>query len=288
MKSGHLFCAGLGYSALHLARRLSDAGWQVSGTTRTVDKQHDLCAEGFEVFQSVDGVLCDDAVAALGRATHLLDSIAPVEDKPVPILHHHADRIVASENLQWAGYLSTTGVYGDRGGAWVDESSELRPGQARTVRRARAEEYWRIMHERYGLPVHIFRLAGIYGPGRGVLEQIRRGRARRIVKQGQVFSRIHVDDIATTLRASFERPRPGAVYNVCDDLPEEPHRVVSYGCQLLGVDEPAAVNFENAALEGMAASFYAENKRVSNRTIRRELGVELQYPTYREGLASLL
>ena len=159
-----------------------------------------------------------------------------------------AESIARLEGLEWCGYLSTTGVYGDHQGGWVDEATDVRPNLGRGARRVAAEQAWLIMHERYGLPVHIFRLAGIYGPGRGILEQVRAGRARRIVKPGQVFSRIHVDDIAATLRASMRQPNPGAIYNVCDDVPESPARVVEFACRLLGVIVPPPVAFEDAGV----------------------------------------
>ncbi len=281
-----LFCFGLGYSALALARGLLKEGWTVAGTARREARRTALRREGihavpFDGDESGDGL----AEAVLG-ATHLLDSIPPGPDAVCPPLDRLAGVVARAEELVWVGYLSTTGVYGDRGGAWVDEATPAAPGLERAVRRVAAEEAWLTMHERYGLPVHILRLAGIYGPGRGVLEQVRRGRARRVVKPGQVFSRIHVDDIVRVLRASMARPRPGAVYNVCDDEPEAPDKVVEYACGLLGVAPPAPVAFEDADLPDMARSFYADNKRVRNDRIKDELDVALRHPDYRSGMAA--
>ena len=196
--------------------------------------------------------------------------------------------LAAAGPFDWVGYLSTTGVYGDRGGARVDEASALRPTTTRGRRRVDAEAAWLGLHRDHGLPVHVFRLAGIYGPGRSQLDQVRAGRARRIVKPGQVFSRIHVDDIAAVLDASMQRPNAGAAYNVCDDVAAPPQDVVAYACRLLGVAPPPPVPIADAELGEMARSFYAENKRVDNGRIKRELGVTLAYPSYREGLAELL
>ena len=283
-----LFCFGLGYSALALARALAAGGWAIAGTVRSAEKARALGAEGIDA-TVFDGAAPSHEVArALAGATHLLDSIAPTESAVCPPLACFSGEIARLEEVAWCGYLSTTGVYGDHGGGWVDETTPPRPSQERSQRRVAAEEAWLVMHERYGLPVHVFRLAGIYGPGRGVLEQARRGRARRVVKKGQVFSRIHVDDIVAVVQASMARPRPGGVYNVCDDLPEAPEKVAAFACELLGVAPPDEVPFDDAGLSGMAASFYADNKRVSNLRIKRELGVSLRHPSYREGLASLL
>ena len=192
------------------------------------------------------------------------------------------------EALAWLGYLSTTGVYGDRGGGWVDETSRLQPTGDRGRRRVAAEQGWLDLWNRRGVPVHIFRLAAIYGPGRSAFDALRAGTARRICKPGQVFSRIHVEDLANVLIASMERPRPGAVYNVCDDDPAPPAAVVGYAAELLGIEPPPLVPIEAAGLSPMARSFYDDNKRVANGLIKTELGVTLRYPDYRAGLAAIL
>ena len=278
-----LFCFGLGYTCRRLALDLRREGWRVGGTVRDPARIAELAKEGIEAVAFGS----DAAASLLSRATHIIDSIPPVPGKaPLP-LACHSKALTRLEDLQWFAYLSTTGVYGDHGGGWVDESDDVAPATERGRRRQAAEEAWLIMHERFGLPVHVFRLAGIYGPGRGVLEQVRAGKARRIIKPGQVFSRIHVDDIVATLKASIDRTSPGAVYNVCDDEPESPAVVTEYACHLLGVTAPRPVAFAEANLSAMAASFYADNKRVSNRRITEELGVRLRFPSYREGLAAL-
>lgn len=286
-----LFCFGLGFSALTLARRRRAAGWRVAGTTRTAEKAAALAAEGLDVHLFDRGRPLDDAAAALAGTTHLLASVPPdAESEPGgdPVLAAHGAAIAALPALRWVGYLSTTGVYGDRGGGWVDEASALRPSGARGRRRVAAEAAWLALHERHGLPVHLFRLAGIYGPGRSQLDSVAAGRARRVIKPGQVFSRIHVEDVASVLEASMARPDPGAAYNVCDDEAADPAEVVAYAARLLGLPVPPAVPFEDAELSPMGRSFYADNKRVSNRRIKEELGVRLRHPDYRSGLRALL
>jgi nucleoside-diphosphate-sugar epimerase len=276
---------GLGFSALAFARSLAGQGFAVAGTARSQEKADTLRAEGFAMtLFDANGPVEDETI--FEGATHLLDSIPPSEASVCPPLDWHSADIARLEDIAWIGYLSTTGVYGDHDGDWVDETTVPIPDLERSARRLEAEQNWLVMHERYGLPVHIFRLAGIYGSGRGVLQQIRSGRAKRIVKPGQVFSRTHVADIVQVLQASMARPNPGAIYNVCDDEPEAPDRVVEYGCELLGVTPPEPVAFEDASLSDMARSFYADNKRVRNDRIKDELGVTLKYPSYREGMAA--
>ncbi|HJU15376.1 MAG TPA: NAD-dependent epimerase/dehydratase family protein, partial [Stellaceae bacterium] len=223
---------------------------------------------------------------ALAGITHILSSIPP-EAEGDPVLDRHGAEIAALPDLDWVGYLSTTGVYGDRGGAWVDETTRPAPSGARGRRRAAAEEGWLALWRRQGVPVHVFRLAAIYGPGRSPFDALRAGTAKRIDKPGQVFSRIHVADLAAVLRASIARPRPGAVYNVCDDEPAPPAEVVAHAAALLGVPEPPLVPFAAAGLSPLARSFYDDNKRVANALIKRELGIELHYPDYRAGLAAI-
>jgi nucleoside-diphosphate-sugar epimerase len=280
-----LFCFGLGYTALALARRLMAEGWQVAGTTRTADRRASLAATGAEVHLFGRDRPLPDPAAALAGTTHLLTSIPPDEIGD-PVLDHHLADLRRCATLRWVGYLGTTGVYGDRGGAWVSEADTVAPTMARTRRRAAAEERWL----QSSLPVHVFRLAGIYGPGpgRNALEAVRAGSARRIVKPGQVFGRVHVDDIVQVLCASIARPNPGAVYNVADDEPAPPQDVIAFACQLLGVAPPPEVPYEEAELSPMARSFYADSRRVCNARIKRELGVRLRYPSYREGLRAIL
>jgi nucleoside-diphosphate-sugar epimerase len=271
-----LLCFGLGYSARVLAGRLAGEGWIVRGTSRDpgtdllhFDRAHPL------------------PPAAFAGVTHVLVSVPP-DDAGDPVLDTHGNDIAALPGLAWLGYLSTTGVYGDRGGGWVDESSELRPSGPRGRRRVAAEAGWLDLWRRRGVPVHVFRLAGIYGPGRSPFEALRAGTANRIDRPGQVFSRIHVDDLASVLGASIARPRAGAIYNVCDDEPTEPAAVIEHAAALLGIDPPPLAPFDQAALSPMAKSFWADNKRVSSALIKTELGVSLRYPSYRAGLAAIL
>jgi uncharacterized protein YbjT (DUF2867 family) len=281
----YLFCFGLGYTGRLLARRLAAEGWIVGGTCRTAAKAMALRAAGsaVEVFHG-DHPLPRGALAGI---THLLVSVPP-DAAGDPVLAIHGDDIAGIEGLRWLGYLSTTGVYGNRGGGWVDETAALSPSGERGRRRVAAEAGWLDLWRRRDVPVHIFRLAGIYGPGRSPFEALRAGTAKRIDKPGQVFSRIHVEDLAQVLAASISRPRPGAVYNVCDDDPAAPEAVVAFAAALLGVPPPPLVPLEAAELSPMARSFYDDNKRVSNRLITSELGVTLQYPDYRSGLAAIL
>lgn len=287
-----LFCFGLGYSALALIERLrrqdGAANWLFAGTSRNAEKCAKLAGQGIDM-QLFDGTAPLSKPDSLHQADHVLIS-APSEASGDgdPVLRQHADDLARRSDLRWIGYLSTTGVYGDQGGAWVDESMPMTPSQQRGRRRAEAEAAWFALGARHGLPVHSFRLAGIYGPGRNTLESLRQGKAHRIIKPGQYFSRIHVADIAQVLHASMLKPNPGAAYNVADDEPAPPQEVVAHAAGLLGITPPPEVPFELAEMTPMARSFYAENKRVSNRRIKQELGVTLLYPTYREGLAALL
>jgi nucleoside-diphosphate-sugar epimerase len=281
---GTLLSIGHGYSARALARRLMAEGWTVIGTTRSADKAARLAAEGVEALVWPGAPLGP----ALARATHLLTSVSP-DEAGDPVLLAEAGAIAeAAPRIAWAGYLSTTGVYGDHAGAWVDETTPLTAGTRRGEMRVAAEAAWEALAARSGLPLHIFRLAGIYGPGRGPFEKVRDGTARRIVKPGQVFSRTHVEDIAQVLHASILRPNPGAAYNVCDDDPAPPEDVLAHAAELLGLPPPPEVPYDEAEMSPMARSFYAESKRVRNDRIKDELGVVLRYPTYREGLAALL
>ncbi|MBC2834952.1 SDR family oxidoreductase [Paragemmobacter straminiformis] len=272
-----LLSIGHGYSARALARLLLPQGWRVIGTTRSAATAGELAASGVEPL-----LLPASLAPALAQATHILSSVAP-DDEGDPILRDHRDAFAAARP-EWVGYLSTTAVYGDHQGGWVDETTALTPTTRRGAARVLAESEWAAL----GLPLHIFRLAGIYGPGRGPFEKVRDGSARRIMKAGQVFSRIHVEDIAQIVAASIARPNAGAVYNVCDDDPAPPEDVIGHAATLLGLPLPPAIAYEDAEMTPMARSFYAESKRVRNDRIKHELGVSLHYPSYREGLAALL
>ncbi len=282
----HLFCFGLGYSALRLARITSAQGWTVSGTARTTKGAERIAAEGFYPFV-FDGQTPEPGIGdALASTTHVLISAPPGEDGD-PVLRHHAGDLQAASSLAWIGYLSTVGVYGDHQGDWVDETSEIRPTSQRSQRRLAAEDAWRAFGSQTGRRVQIFRLSGIYGPGRSAIDRLQEGTARRIVKPGQVFNRIHVADIATTLSAAIAGKGSQQIYNVTDDEPAPPQDVIAFAAELLQTTPPPEVAFKNAELSPMAASFYADNKRVSNARLREDLGVHLNFPSYREGLAAI-
>ncbi len=282
----HLFCFGLGFCAKALAHRLSAKGWTVSGTSRNEDGCREIEALGFKSWLFDGSQPLPDS--AYDGISHIVASPPPREEGD-PVLRSESARLArCAPQLEWVAYLSTTGVYGDRGGGWVDEASSLTPSTVRGQRRLDAENAWLDLWRAHGAPVHLFRLAGIYGPGRNQLRSVRTGKARRIVKPGQVFSRIHVEDVAGILEASIARPNPGAAYNVCDDHAAPPQDVVAYAADLLGVQPPPEIAFDDADLSDMARSFYAESKRVSNARIKDELGYALLYPDYHEGLKALL
>ena len=275
----NLLIIGYSYSAAALVPQLLAQGWQISGTTRSPEKFESIKAQGVTPL-----LWSDDLTEALSTATHLLISAAP-DANGDPLLAKTGSNIAQLvPNLTWAGYLSTTGVYGDCEGRWIDETAPLTPSTKRGEMRVQAEDAWRAT----GLPLHVFRLAGIYGPGRGPFAKVKSGKARRIIKQDQVFSRIHVDDIAQVLAASIAQPNPGSAYNLCDDDPAPPQDVIAFAAELLGLPLPPEEPFETAEMTPMARSFYAENKRVKNDKIKSELGVKLLYPDYRSGLNALL
>ena len=272
---------GHGYCAREIAKTLLADGWRVIGTTRSEDKAADLRATGVEplVWPGTD------LTKAIAQADHILISAGPDGDGD-PVFNAWGPQIAArAKALGWVGYLSTTGVYGNFDGAWVDETTPLNPTTRRGKLRKAAEENWLSMPD---LPVHVFRLAGIYGPDRGPFSKVRNGTARRVIKENQVFSRTHVQDIAQVVLASIARPNPGAAYNVCDDDPAPPQDVIAHAAELLGMPVPPSIAFEDADFTPMARSFYAENKKVRNDRIKDDLGVTLKYPSYREGLAALL
>lgn len=283
----HLFCFGLGYSARALGEHLSREGWRVSGTARTRESADALAARGFNAFV-FDGRSAGPGVEeALATSTHIVVS-APPDDDGDPVLRHYADALAKAPSLKWTGYLSTIGVYGDRQGAWVDEDTPPDPTSARSARRLEAENAWLQFGDDSGTRVDIFRLAGIYGPGRSALDRLRSGTAQRIIKPGQVFNRIHVGDITQTLCASIAGHGTHRIYNVTDDEPAPSEDVITYAADLLQVPPPPEIPFANAQLSPMAASFYGENKRVRNTRLREDLGITLKFPNYREGLRAIL
>ncbi|MEM7723323.1 MAG: SDR family oxidoreductase [Pseudomonadota bacterium] len=279
-----LLIFGTGYTSKALVRALSARDISLTGTTRSTENFDQLRALGItpRLFPG------DDLTPDLAEATHVLISAGPQNGRD-PTLALLRDAFIAqAQRLTWVGYLSTTGVYGDHQGGWVTEDTPLAPSTNRGRARVATEAEWRLLEQDHGLPLHIFRLPGIYGPGRGPFAKVRKGTARRIIKDGQVFGRIHVDDIAQALIASMERPNPGAAYNIADDDPAPPQDVIAYAAELLGLPVPEAIPFDQAEMTPMARSFYAESKRVDNTRMKQELGVTLRYPDYRTGLTALL
>ena len=261
---------GHGYTASWLTPLLRADGWQVTGTTRShPDRLRQVQATPL-IWPGEDGRV----LQAIGRADAILVSVAP-DGSGDPVLAAFADQI-AQARPRWLGYLSTTGVYGDRQGGWVDEGSPLTPSTKRGQARVAAEAAWQALARTHDLPLHIFRLAGIYGPGRGPFRKLRNGTARRIIKPDQVFSRIHVEDIALALHASVRGPQPGAIYNLCDNEPAPPQDVITLAAQMMGVTAPEPEDFDTAEMTPMARSFYADSKRVSNRRMKADLGVTLR------------
>ena len=283
----NLFIFGLGYSARRfIATQGVALGLRAAGTVRGRDKAQSLRAEGIETYVFGPDAADAEIPAALAKADALLLT-APSSSSGDPALAAYGEAIAAAPRLGKILYLSTVAVYGDHDGGWVDEATPPAPVSDRGAARLAAEEGWRALAAKTGKQVHILRLPGIYGPGQNALENLREGTAKRLVKPGQVFNRIHVDDIGRAIAACLTTQLAGRVWNVCDDEPAPPQDVVAFGAKLLGLPVPPDLPFESAQLSPMARSFYGENKRVSNRALRETLGVKLAYPTYREGLRAL-
>ncbi|TWT15092.1 SDR family oxidoreductase [Reyranella sp. CPCC 100927] len=289
MDASRLFIFGFGDTAAQLAHEARKSRYTVIGTVRTVDKLRALRDAGHEIVRFASDGPLDAPAQALAGITHLLCSIPPDAEGDPAALAHADDVARHASGLRWIGYLSTTGVYGDHGGAWIDETTPVAPISDRARRRVAAEQQWQALGERLRVPTFIFRLPGIYGPGRSALDQVRAGTARRIARPGQVFSRIHIEDIATTVLASMRQPDASAIYNVADDEPSAQADVVAFAYTLLGLLPPPPVDYADieASLPPMARSFYAESRRMKNDRIKRDLGVTLAYPTYREGLRAI-
>jgi nucleoside-diphosphate-sugar epimerase len=280
-----LFVFGLGYVGQAFAEALMAKGWDVAATARDAQRAAQLRALGIEPVDAQDRAAM---TAALAGVNAVLVTAPPAADG-CPGLEATIPALAAAQAFpDWIGYLSTTGVYGDFEGRWVFESSPLKAQSVEGARRVGAERDWRQVGRGMGLTVTTFRLPGIYGPGRSALDRLRAGEGRRVVKPGQVFSRIHLDDIVSGLLASLERPRAGGVYNLVDDEPAPPQDVMEYAASLLGVAAPPDLPFNELGLSPATRRFYAENKRVSNALAKAELGWRPKYPTYREGLAAIL
>lgn len=282
----NILILGLGYSAGFFARAALARSWEVTGTVRSADKAAELSSKGIRTLVFGGFAVSSALAKAVAEADAVLVSVQPAEDGD-PALDPLRAALMAAPNLRWIGYLSTIGVYGDQDGAWIDEATPAAPTNARTRQRVAIEEAWLQLGRDSGKPVQIFRLSGIYGPGRNAITKLRAGTANRLIKPGQVFNRIHVDDIAGVLMASLAQPRQGAIYNVTDDEPGPPQDVITLAAELTGLTPPPEIPFEQARLSPMAASFYGESKRVSNALVKREFGYAFRYPTYREALRAL-
>ncbi len=280
----NLFCFGFGYTAAALAAKLSPFNWNISGTTTDEEKYDLLMENGIEchMFDKTHPVVSLDRL--LEDTTHVLISVPP-GDKGDLVYEFHGQELEALPNLEWVGYLSATSVYGNYDGKWIDEETPPGPISRRGSLRLKAEEQWKSLYFNSGFPLHTFRLSGIYGPGRSTLDVVRAGNARRIVKEGHVFNRIHIDDIVQVLLASMQYPQPGEVYNLADDDPRPSHEVIKYSCELLGLDVPPLIPYDEVDyLAPIVRSFYQDNKRIKNNKIKTDLGVQLLYPDYKAGL----
>jgi dTDP-4-dehydrorhamnose reductase len=281
-KRKHILFFGFGFSAQALSRLLPKTEWTITGTSRSAEGAAEITKLGF------NGVVFDDLKTIPSDVTHIVTSVPPDAEGDPMLRKFGAELQARATDFEWLAYLSTTGVYGDHEGAWVNEDTALTPNTERGHRRLSAEKAWMRLHYHHKLPVHIFRLAGIYGPGRNALESLKDGTAKRVIRPGQIFSRIHVDDIAGILAASMAKPNNGRAYNVADNEPCPPQDVISYGAELLGLTPPPEIPFDTAELSPMARSFYMDSKRVSNDRVKEELGYRFLYPDYRAGLKSLL
>lgn len=281
-----ILCFGFGYTAEALCETLNLADWRVIGTTTDPEKAEKLAEQGIEpiLFDPHRPLMTPYEI--LADVTHILISIPPQEGGDI-VYRFHDEDIAQMKNLEWIGYLSTTGIYGNRDGDWVSEESVPAPSSRRGSLRAMAEKQWMSLSASRDLPLHIFRLSGIYGPGRSALDNVRTGVFRRIDKPGHAFNRIHIDDIVQVLVASINAPKDNQViYNLADDHPAPSHEVIAYACTLLGVDVPPLIPFEQADLAPMVRSFYKDNKRIKNDRIKNDLGITLFHADYKSGLSA--
>ena len=275
-----------GFIAKHVVLQLLNRGYHVRGTVRSPEKAAHLRADGIDAVQFDGATPGPEVGPALDTASHVILSIAPDEAGDPALRLHRAD-LDAAGQLQWLCYYSTVGVYGDFDGEWIDETAPLVPRNMRSDRRVLAEQAWRDYAAERGMPLCVLRLAGIYGPGRSSFSKLRAGTARRVIKQGQVFNRIHVADIARVTALAAEQRLDGT-FNLADDEPAPPQDVIAHAAQMIGLDVPPDLPIETAEMTPMQRSFYRDNKRVSNRAIKQALGIDLLYPDYRAGLAQIL
>ena len=283
-KTPHLLVFGPGYTATPIMQYFQAQGWRVSATWRRPEAKETLIQDGYEPLAFIADI---EEISKLKAVTHILTSIAPKEDKD-PVLPILSEWQPHMPNLKWLGYLSSTNVYGNHEGAWVDETTACTPSLDRGKRRLIAENDWANFAQTVGATLHIFRLAGIYGAGRNAIKSVLTGKARRIIKEGQIFSRIHVEDICQTVVEAATGHYESGIFNLADDMACPPQEVIEAAAQLLNMPPPAAQNWDEANMSPMARSFYMESKRVKNDKIKATLGITLKYPTYKVGLNELL
>jgi nucleoside-diphosphate-sugar epimerase len=282
-----LFCFGFGYTAGFLAEKLMAYGWQIAGTTTSTEKRDFLRKSGIDAWLFDQMHSIPDPFTTFEDVTHVLLSVPPGAAGD-PVYNAHGADLAALKKLEWVGYLSTTAVYGNQNGNWVDEKTPPSPSSRRGSQRLKAEEQWQSLYLHEGLPLHIFRLSGIYGPNRSAIDSVRSGTAQCIDKPGHMFNRIHVEDIVQALIASMNKPHPGSIYNLADDAPSGSYEVIRFACNLIGIDPPPLVPFDQAEMAPIVRSFYEDNKRIHNDAIKNDLGVQLLYPDYHSGLKSCL
>lgn len=280
-----LFVFGPGYSSRAVVRHLGDVPQSVAATARSAEKAREIEERGYRAVPLFSDNAKDHVKAAVEEATHILISAAPNEEGD-PFLNSYGELLANAARLKWVGYLSTVGVYGNHNGAWIDETAPLKPKSRRSIWRVAAEESWRAAAAENGFPLGIFRLSGIYGPGRNGLIKIENGTARRIIKPDQVFNRIHVEDIGRAVSTAARTLKAG-VYNVTDDEPAPPQDVITFGAKLMGAEAPPEIPFADADMTPMGRSFYGENKRVRNDRMKADLGGPLLFPNYRAALEAM-
>ena len=278
----HLLVFGPGFTAGFIMQQFRAKGWLVSGTFRNTEKKSALEAAGYTAVEFAEGHFETEH-----PVTDILCSVSPPEGGD-PVLRKWISWLEQQTNLESLHYLSSTNVYGNHDGAWVDESATLVPSLDRGKRRVVAEKNWMDLGERLGARSFVYRLAGIYGPGRNVFRSLKAGKSRRIIREGQVFGRIHVTDITAAVYLAASGDHLGGVFNLADDLPTPPQELIEAGAAMLGIEPPPEEAFETAELRPMARSFYLESKRVKNSKVKQELGLTFTYPTYHEGLAALI
>jgi nucleoside-diphosphate-sugar epimerase len=280
----NILILGFGYTARHYAALLIKSGYKIKATTRSLEKIKEYQNHDVNVVLHTD----ENIIPLIHKATHILISAPPNKNGDDPILSRYRDQIIKQAgHLKWLGYLSSTGVYGDHKGLWVDEkSAQLEPGQ-RGLQRAKVENEWLALQSDFKLPIHIFRLSGIYGPERNMLIKLSSQNYQPVIKKGHFFSRIHVSDISRALLLSMEHPTPGEVYNITDDTPSPIQEVYSFAAHCLGLTEPEGILFEKATLSPMMQQFYRCNRKVSNQKFKNTFGFSLKYPSYIEGLTDL-